>query len=96
MLSVPLLTLKSTSVSAGFLFVSPGYTIQPALCYVLPSWFQPDNLVTTSHRTGFQPSLPLLALGSVYVGQGNTKQFLGSLAFFQDSFVSSWLIVWAD
>ena len=39
MLSVPLLTLKSTSVSAGFLFVSPGYTIQPALCYVLPSWF---------------------------------------------------------
>ena len=39
-LSVPLLALgsKSTSLSAGFSFVSPGCTIRLVFCCVLSSW----------------------------------------------------------
>ena len=43
------------------------------------------------------PSLLLLALGSAYVDQGNTIQFVGSSIFFSGFFVSSWMIFgWID
>ena len=39
-----------------------------------------DNHIQNMLRLdeGWVPSLPLLALGSVYVGQGSTIQFVGS------------------
>ena len=38
------------------------------------------------------PSLPLLALGSVYIGQGNMSWVVGSLVFFHDFlFLLTWL-----
>ena len=45
---------------------------------------------------GWVPSLPLLALGFVYIGQGNIIQSVKSLIFFIAFFVSSWIILWAD
>ena len=58
-------------------YVSPDCMIRLVFFWGFSSLFQDVDLVTTSLR-GWVPGLPLLALGSVCVGQGSTIQFAES------------------
>ena len=99
-----ILLVNRSSLSTGFQvylskcwdpYVSPGCTARLAFFWVFLLCF--SILILSLPLLGLGPSLPLLALGSVYVGQGSTIRLVGSWISFLDSlFFFSWLIVWAD
>ena len=83
---------KSTALSAGCSFVT--CTIQPVFCcflfLVLAYWF------CHSLSLGRVPILPLLAMCSVYVRQGNMIQLVWEFYLFSVFFLYIWLIIWVD
>ena len=70
-------------------YVSPSCTI----CFFL-QFFSLISVCWSCHylSKGWVPSLPLLALGSVYVDQGNRIQFFGSTISFLGSLFVSWFV----
>ena len=54
------------------------------------------DLVTALLRLGCKSTSSKLILGSVYVGQRDTTQFIGSLILFLDSLLLPALFFWLD
>ena len=78
-------------------YVSPGCMIRLAFFWVFHPCF--CMLILSHLSKGPVPSLPLLALGSVYVGKGSTTQYhtiCWKLDLISGFFFFSWLIVWED
>ena len=87
---------KSTSLSNGFLFVTPDllqynlfFVVFLFLCLISMLILSLPLLGRDYNSTTFSP-------GFVYLGQGNMIQFVRRLMILKDFFVSSWLIVWVD
>ena len=75
------------------LYVTPGCTIQLASFWI----FLPLSACWSCHclSYGWVPSLPLLVLGFVYIGQDKTIQFVGTWISFLDFYTRYKFNIWA-
>ena len=80
---------KNNTVNSGRFFFS-----NAAWFLLIITWTKQSR---TFYIYGWVASLPLLVLGSVYVGQSSTIRFVGSWISFLDSlFFPGWLFRWME